>query len=296
MSVSEALGERREVSLPQGTIRYHERGTGEPIVFVHGALVNADLWRKVVPLLAPDFRCIAPDLPLGSHELPVPDSTDLSTPAIAALIGDFLDALGLENVTLVGNDTGGALCQMLVTQRPDRVARLVLTNCDGFEIFPPKLFELVFATAKLPGGTFLLSQTMRLRAMRRAPMAYGWLSKGHPEREVSDGWVDPVRTNKAVRRNAEKFLRAIDKEDMLAAARKLGDFKNPVLLAWADDRFFTMELARRIAAAFPDSRIEEVPDSRTYVPEDNPPRLAELVSSFAREPSGAQVAASKAGA
>jgi pimeloyl-ACP methyl ester carboxylesterase len=214
----------------------------------------------------------------------MPDTTDLSPPALATMIGDFLDALDLQNVTLVGNDTGGGLCQMLVTQRPDRVARLVLTNCDGFEVFPPKLFELVFATAKLPGGMFMLAQTMRFRPMRRLPIAYGWLSNGHPEREVSDGWVDPVRTNKGVRRNTAKFLRSIDKEQMLSAARKLGDFKRPVLLAWADDRFFTMELGRRIAAAFPDARIEVVPDSRTFVAEDQPERLAELVGAFAREP------------
>ena len=283
MSVSEALGERKEVSLPQGTIRYHERGTGEPIVFIHGALVNADLWRKVVPLMSPDFRCISPDLPLGSHEIPMPDGADLSPPAIAAMIGDFLDALGLENVTLVGNDTGGALCQMLVSQRPDRVARLVLTNCDGFEIFPPQPFKFVFQTAKLPGGTFVLSQSMRFRSMRKTPLAYGWLSKSHPDPDVSDGWANPVRTDKAIRKDTEKFLRSIDPEEMLAAARKLGDYKNPVLLAWADERFFTMELARRIAAAFPDSRIEVVEDSRTFVPEDQPERLAGLVAAFARE-------------
>jgi pimeloyl-ACP methyl ester carboxylesterase len=210
------------------------------------------------------------------------------------MIGDFLDALDLQNVTLVGNDTGGALCQMLVTQRPDRVARLVLTNCDGFEVFPPKLFELVFASARMTGGTFVLSQSMRFRPMRRLPIAYGWLAKNHPERPVSDGWVDPVRTNAGVRRDLRKLLRSLDKEQMLAAARKLGDFKHPVLLAWADDRFFTMELARRIAAAFPNSRLEVVPDSRTYVPEDNPQRLAGLVAAFAREPSAAQVTASKA--
>src|SRR3954470_8338542 len=136
----------------------------------------------------------------------------------------------------------------------------------------------------MPGGTFLLSQTVRFRPLRRLPLAYGWLSKGHPEPEVSDGWVDPVRTNKAIRKNTEKFLRSIDPEQMISAARKLGDFKRPVLLAWADERFFTMELARRIAAAFPDSRIEVVEDSRTYVPEDQPERLAELVVAFAREP------------
>ena len=119
--------------------------------------------------------------------------------------------------------------------------------------------------------------------MRKTPLAYGWLSKSHPEPEVSDGWANPVRTDKAIRKNTEKFLRSIDPEEMLAAARKLGDYKNPVLLAWADERFFTLELGRRIAAAFPDSRLEVVPDSRTFVPEDQPERLAELVAAFARE-------------
>ena len=78
MAISEALGQQREVQLQQGTIGYRERGTGEVIVFVHGALVNADLWRKVVPELAKDFRCIAPDLPLGSHDRPLPADADLS--------------------------------------------------------------------------------------------------------------------------------------------------------------------------------------------------------------------------
>src|SRR6187431_3451552 len=109
MAISEALGQEKEVQLPQGTIRYRERGTGEPIVFVHGALVNADLWRKVVPELAKDFRCITPDWPLGSHEVPMNADADLTTAGVAQLINDFLVALDLENVTLVGNDSGGAL-------------------------------------------------------------------------------------------------------------------------------------------------------------------------------------------
>jgi pimeloyl-ACP methyl ester carboxylesterase len=283
MSVSDALGQQHEVNLPQGTIRYRERGTGEPIVFVHGALVNGDLWRKVVPEVAKDFRCITPDLPLGSHEIPMAPDADLSPPAIARLIADFLEALDLNDVILVGNDTGGALCQMVVADHPARVGRLVLTNCDGFEVFPPKLFEFVFGAARLPGGTFLLSQSMRFRAMRRLPIAYGWLSKGHPERAVSDGWVDPVRNNPGVRRDLQKFLRSLDKEQMLAAARKLGSFERPVLLAWADERFFTLELGRRIAAAFPNARLEVVPDSRTYVPEDQPELLSKLIAAFVME-------------
>ncbi|MGH2406193.1 MAG: alpha/beta fold hydrolase, partial [bacterium] len=114
MSISAELGEQKEVTLPQGTIRYRERGSGEAIVFVHGLLVNGDLWRKVVPRLADEFRCITPDWPLGSHDVPLKTGVDLSPRGGAQLIADFIEALGLEGVTLVGNDTGGALCQLTI--------------------------------------------------------------------------------------------------------------------------------------------------------------------------------------
>src|SRR6187401_2800525 len=103
MSISSQLGDQKEVTLPQGTIRYRERGNGDPIVFVHGLLVNGDLWRKVVPELAKDFRCITPDWPLGSHEVPMDRDADLTPPGLAKLIDEFLGELGLENVTLIGN-------------------------------------------------------------------------------------------------------------------------------------------------------------------------------------------------
>ena len=135
-----ALGTARELDLPGGRLRCFEAGKGAPIVFVHGLLVNANLWRKVVAKLSPDFRCIALDLPLGSHTLPMPENADLSVYALAALIADAIEELGLEDVTLVGNDTGGALCQVVVTRRPERIGRLVLTSCDYRDDFPPAMF------------------------------------------------------------------------------------------------------------------------------------------------------------
>src|SRR2546428_6959136 len=151
MAISETLGNQKEVQLPQGTIAYRERGTGEPIVFVHGALGNADLWRKVVPELSKDFRCIGPDLPLGSHSRPLPADADLSPPGAAKLIADFIAALDLENVTLVANDTGGALSQLVVTRHPERIGRLGLTNCDAYNKFPPSFFRHLFWGAHCPG-------------------------------------------------------------------------------------------------------------------------------------------------
>src|SRR5688500_16745821 len=125
-----ALGEAREVETSGGRMRAFVAGTGEPIVFVHGALVNANLWRKVVPLLAKDFQCVCLELPLGSHELAMPDA-DVSPTGLADLMAEAIGALGLERPTLVGNDTGGGLCQIAVSRHPDLASRLVLSSCDA---------------------------------------------------------------------------------------------------------------------------------------------------------------------
>ena len=285
MSISAQLGETREVSLDQGTIRYRERGSGEPIVFVHGALVNGDLWRKVVPELAKDFRCITPDWPLGSHELPMNSNADLSPPGLAKLVADFLEALGLESVTLVGNDTGGALCQLVVTRHPERIGRLVLTNCDAYENFPPRMFHYLKWAARVPGATAALTQSLRLKALRRTPIAYGWLSKHGIDEQVLDGYIRPLLTSPGVRRDSKKLLTGLDPEYTLAAARQLSGFDRPVLIAWARERdLFPWEHGQRLAATFPNARLEEVADSWTFVPEDQPERLSELIAAFVREP------------
>src|SRR2546430_15411639 len=153
MSISPALGDQREVELPQGTIAFGERGSGEPIVFIHGLLVNGDLWRKVVPELAKDYRCIVPDLPLGSHDRAMNEDADLSPYGVAKLIDDFLAALELRDVTLVGNDTGGAFCQIVVTRPAHRVGRPLVTPCRAYENFPPPLFQYYLGPAKVPLGT-----------------------------------------------------------------------------------------------------------------------------------------------
>jgi len=288
MAISSELGEQREVTLPQGTINYRERGTGEPIVFVHGALVNADLWRKVVPELAKDHRCIAPDLPLGSHERAMPPDADLSPHGAAKLIADFIAALDLDNVTLVGNDTGGALCQLVVTRHPERIGRLVLTNCDAYDKFPPSIFKALFLAAKIPGFVTAFLQPMRLTANRNSPLAYGWLSKGRIPAEISDGWVRPGLGDRAIRRDITKLLKGVHPRYTQEAATRFGEFDKPVLIAWGQEKdFFPKEYGERLARDFPQGRLERIEDSYTFVPEDQPERLAQLIAEFAREPVGA---------
>ena len=149
------LNERKEIRLPQGTIRYREAGSpdGAPIVFVHGYLVDGRLWDGVVDALAEQgFRCFAPDWPIGAQQVAMDPAADLSPPGIAAIIAGFLAELDLDGVTIVGNDSGGAMSQVLVTSRPERIERLVLTNCDTHENFPPGIFKALPPLAKLPGA------------------------------------------------------------------------------------------------------------------------------------------------
>jgi pimeloyl-ACP methyl ester carboxylesterase len=285
MAISTELGQQHEVTLPQGTIVYRERGTGEPVVFIHGALVNADLWRKVVPELAKDFRCIAPDLPLGSHERAMPADADLSPPAIAKLTADFIAALDLDNVTLVGNDTGGALCQVVVTKHPERIGRLVLTNCDAYDVFPPSFFKPLFYAARIPGFVWTIAQPLRMSALRNSPLAFGWLAKHGIPDEVTRSWLDPLLASRGARRDARKLLQGAGPRHTREAAQRFREFDRPVLVAWAPEKdLFPTECGERLARDFPQGRLERIEDSWTFVPEDQPQRLAQLIAAFAREP------------
>jgi pimeloyl-ACP methyl ester carboxylesterase len=280
-----ALGAPREVDLPHGRLRYFEAGTGSPIVFAHGLLVNANLWRKVVARLSPDFRCIALDLPLGSHTLPMPDAADLTPPGLGDLIADAIEALGLEEVALVGNDTGGALCQMVVTRRPERVGRLVLTSCDYRDNFPPPMFRYFKAAAAIPGAMKLLMAPMRLRAPRRLPFAFGWLVTWPIDRQAEDSYVLPVVTIAGVERDLKRVIKGIDTRYTNDAADRLREFDKPALIAWSrDDRFFKPAHAERLVQDLPNARLEWIENARTFSPEDDPDRLAELIAGFVREP------------
>jgi pimeloyl-ACP methyl ester carboxylesterase len=274
-----------EVKLSQGTINYRESGEGPTIVFVHGLLVDGRLWRKVTPLLEDRFRCIVPDLPLGSHRIPMTPDADLSPPGLARLIADFLEALDLEDVVLVANDTGGAISQITAANHPERIGRLVLTNCDAFENFLPPAFRPLQWAARVPGGLMGMMAGMRFAALRRLPIAFGWLIKRDFADAPTREWVDPFLTNREVRRDTIKVLRGIDSRYTIEAAEKLRTFDRPTLLAWAvEDRFFKISYAERLAATISGATLERIEDSYTFVSEDQPERLAELIARFAREP------------
>lgn len=281
--MTEILGTSHEIVLGETTLRYHESGPadGPAVVFVHGLLVNSQLWRKVVPpLAAAGLRCIAVDLPLGSHDIPTPKA-DLTPPGLAALIADFLDGLDLRDVTLVANDTGGALTQIVMTTRPERIGRVVLTNCDCFERFFPPLFAPLVATARVPGAIWLLVQLMRPAFTWRLPIAYGWLAKRAIDKPTMHNYLRPIQKQRGIRRDTGRVLRGVHRRHTLKAAELLPGFAKPVLLVWgSDDRVFPLAYGQRLAATLPDAELVPVADAYTFVPEDQPEALVDAVLRF----------------
>lgn len=278
----------KTIELAAGPIHYREAGEGEPLLFVHGWAVNGSLWDGLAERLAESHRCIVPDLPFGSHPEPMAPDTDLSPPGASRLIAELIDALGLDRPTVIANDSGGAISQVLVTEHPGTVGRLVLTNCDALEVFPPGIFKLYGKAAGIPGFMTVLANSLRLRANQRSPLAFGPLTKGKIAAELLDSWVRPVIEDKGVRRDSAKFAAGMDPRHTLAAAEKLPQLGIPVLLAWGeDDHYFKLELAERLAKLIPDSRLVPIPDAVTFVMLDQPDRLTSEIVEFCRSESAA---------
>jgi pimeloyl-ACP methyl ester carboxylesterase len=274
------MTERHEVDLPAGRIRYREAGNGKPVVFVHGFLVDGRLWDGVVDALSDRFRCIAPDWPIAAQQIAMNPDADLSPPGIAAIIASFLEALELEDVTIVGNDSGGAMSQVLVTTHPQRIGRLVLTNCDTHDNFPPGIFKAMPPLAKLPGGMTALSAPFRVGALARA--AFKPFARTEIPPDLIASWMRPSLSDPGVKHDATKVTAGMHKRHTLEAAERLSESQLPVLLTWAPgDRFFPISYAERLARETPNAKLVEIADARTFVPLDQPQRLADEIASFA---------------
>jgi pimeloyl-ACP methyl ester carboxylesterase len=282
-----------EAPLSAGALRYHDLGQGTPVVLLHGLLLNSAFWRKVAPALVGRARVIAPDLPLGGHRVPMRAGADLAPPAIADLVAELLDHLGLERAVVVGNDTGGAVAQLFAVRHPERVAALVLTPCDAFENFLPVLLRYTQLAARIPGGIWLAAQALRSPVVQRLPIAIGWLAKHPLPADVTELYLAPSRRDRGVRRDVAKVLRGISRTQTRQAAEGLRRLAAPQVLVWADTRkIFPVAHARRLAAQAPDGRLVLVPDSYAFVPEDNPGPLVDALVRLleeldGREPAGA---------
>jgi len=272
------------LDLPQGPL--HVRDThpggapegGGTFVLVHGLLVDGRLWDGVVDRLRDRHRLVALDLPLGAHRTPMPAGADLTPPGLAALVAAAIEALDLRDVVLVGNDTGGAISQLVAARHPERLAGLVLTNCDAYEHFPPLVLRPLVAAARA-GLLARVLPAVRRRAVRTALLA---LVARRRDPELARDWMAPLAADPRIRRDTQAAIAGVDARHTLDAARRLRGFPHPVLVAWAmRDPLFRARDARRLVADLPHARLVELPGDRAFVPVDQPAETAAALDAFA---------------
>jgi pimeloyl-ACP methyl ester carboxylesterase len=253
--------------------------TSRPIVFVHGYLVDGRLWEGVVDRLADRFRCLAPDWPLGAQQVAMNPDADLSPPSLARLIAEFVERFDLEDVTIVGNDSGGAISQILAANHPNSLSRLALTNCDTHENFPPGIFKAMPPLAKLPGGIVALSAPFRVPFIAR--QAFAPFARTKIPDALIASWMRPAIQDGAVMHDLKKVTAGMHKRHTLEAAAKLRNTNLPIRLLWAPgDKFFPIRYAERLAGEVNNAQIVQIPDARTFVPLDQPQRVADEIAQF----------------
>ncbi|MFD5652743.1 alpha/beta fold hydrolase [Streptomyces sp. NPDC127039] len=271
-----------DIELSAGTVEYEDTGGDGPVVvLLHGLVHDATVWRKVLADLRTDHRVIAPTLPYGAHRRPMrrPPTPDL----VNEMVAEFLDRLDLTDVTLVENDCGRA--QTVAARHPERLARLALVACEAFDNYPPGLpGKLIGIACRAPGGVSLLVRTLGLRPLRRLPVGIGALTKRPVPDEVVDGWLRPLRTDPAIRRDFRHYGTHVRRDELLEAAQGLRRFDRPALVVWAtEDLMMPRAHGRRLAELLPQGRLVEVEDTRTLIPEDQPELLASLLREFVAE-------------
>ena len=270
---------------PADTVAGPEVTTHPPVVLLHAFLMNGAVWSRVADLLADrGIRSYAPDLPLGAHPTPMHRDADQSPRGIAGQVLTVLEALDLHNVTLVGSDTGGALVQFVLDVDTQRIGRVVLTNCDAFDTFPPFPFTVVFGLLRGPLRMKLNLIPMRSRAFRHSPLGFGLLAN-ELDAKLTRSWIEPALAHRSIRDDAVRFLQAMDPDELLDVSTRLKNYRGQVRILWGTaDRAFTPNIGRRLQQAFVDASLVEVPHARTLVQLDAPELLADQIADFEATP------------
>ena len=274
----------RTVDTHLGTIEYHDVGDGPVLLFVHLVLADATHWDRMVPLLADRYRLLVPTLPLGAHRVPADAGADLSIDGLARALDELLVHLGVDDVTIVGNDTGGAISQVVAAGHHERIGRVVLTNCDMYDAFPPRIFSYFKVLPRVPGLTWLVGQVLRVRALWRLPFVFGRITNDVDATKVRR-WANALLAKREIRRDVNAVIAAIGPHVTNDAAARLRDTTLPILVAWgADDRAFPPALAERFCDEVATAELVLIPDCKTLVCWDQPERLAELIAGFVPRP------------
>lgn len=259
------------VETPSGRIGYIEAGSGPVALFVHGVLLNGHLWRKQLADLSDIRRCIAPDL-LAHGDTEISPDQDVSVTANAIMLGEFLDALGVDQVDLVGNDSGGGVAQIFATKYPSRVRSLTLTNCDAHDNWPPEAFKPFMSVAASGGLAGALDAMLQDKNVYRSPNALGPAYE-RPQ-DVTDQSIEiylrPLARNERRINDFRRFLAAFDSRHTVAIEKELRKLQAPTLIVWGtDDVYFDVKWSKWLEQAIPGAKRRiEYRDARLFFPEE----------------------------
>lgn len=264
---------KRSVETPSGRISYTEAGSGPVALFVHGVLLNSHLWRHQLAQLSDLRRCIAVDL-LAHGDTQIGPEQDVSVTANATMLREFLDALQIDQVDLVGNDSGGGIVQIFAALNPSRVRSMTLTNCDAHDNWPPAAFKPFLETAAAGGLRGALDAMLADKNIYRSPQALGPAYE-HPENvtdETISTYLHPLTSTEQRTRDFQRFLAAFDCKHTVAVEAQLRKLKAPTLIVWGtDDVYFDVQWARWLAETIPGTRRRiELQGARIFFPEERP--------------------------
>jgi pimeloyl-ACP methyl ester carboxylesterase len=267
-----------------GPVAWRSSGRGPTLVFFAGALANGDLWRDVVVALEDRYRCITIDLPLGAHPWPLSEGSDRSATSLARLELDCLELLDVEDATVVANDTaGGLLLLSLATGHPalERIGRLVLTNCESYDKFPPDALRKVSALCRSRPRLARSLTRMQARSSTARRKVVASVAANGLDQERTESFFGPARRDGRVADDLVAAMAGFRPQLLLDAAKVIPDYDRPVLLVWGEScEFFPITDAQRLASDFPRGALVSVPGAKTWVPVDDPDALVTAIVEF----------------
>ena len=272
----------KSVEVTAGTVEYREEGDsgGRPVVLLHGLLMNDAQWNLALPLLPSGFRYLLPILPMGGHRIPMRDEADLTLPGMVGIVADFLDALELDDVTLVITDWGGPLF-LTDIGRDKRVARLVICPSEAFDNFPPGFpGKVAWLASRTTGTVALAMRQLKVGWLRRQWLMFGQMAKKPVPQHIVDAWMAGGLADARIRRDLVKYCRTkFDKADLIRATKRLSDFDGDVLVLWSHNPVMPDDHATQLAG-LTGGTLRYVDDANVLVMLDQPEQTAREIGAF----------------